>query len=310
MSTTVNNVDKDSTTGVVLSIHRASMHDGPGIRTTVFLKGCPLRCLWCHNPESQSFTPELLWTESRCTACGRCTGACPNHALDNGPASLDRSRCVRCGDCVEACYTGALEIVGREMTVAEAMADVLADRTYYETSGGGMTLSGGEPLAQFEFSMAMLRAAKDAGIHTCVDTCAFVRTERMLAAAEVTDLFLIDWKHTDSGRHKEYTGVDNELIRTNIVALDDAGAKSLFRCPIIPGLNDREEHLRGIAELVNGLHHVQGVEVLAYHPLGESKSDAMGKSYPLQGTPFTTAEQLAGWCDTLRKYTDVPLLNR
>ncbi len=298
-----------SVTGTILSIERCSMHDGPGIRTTVFLKGCPLRCLWCHNPESQAFEAELFFLHERCRQCGACVAVCTLgcHGVGDGEHRIDRSACTACGRCVEACACGALEIKGRPATVAEVMNEVEQDRAYFDASGGGLTLSGGEPTAQLDFSRALLDAARAASIHTCVETAAIAPTERLIELARRVDLFLIDWKETDPARHRQYTGVDCGRIRENILSLDAAGAAILLRCPIVPGLNDRDDHFAGIAELAEALQHGQGVEVMPYHPMGSSKSRSLGRDYPLPDTDFAEPAQADRWRAAIAARTRRPV---
>lgn len=286
------------------------MHDGPGVRTTVFLKGCPLHCLWCHNPESRAFGRELWFLRERCTACGTCADACRRgaHVLTAGDGhAVDRSRCTACGQCVQACPSGALEIKGRPLGVDEVIAEIERDRAYYEASGGGMTVSGGEPTAQSAFTLALVAAARRGGIHTCVETCAHSPRERLVELAGHVDLFLIDWKETDPARHRRYTGVDNEAIRQNILALDRGGAEILLRCPIVPSLNDRADHFVGIAALASELRNVRGIEVMPYHPLGASKSRNLGVDYPLEDVGFAQADQVDHWRAQIAARTSVPV---
>lgn len=285
------------------------MHDGPGVRTTVFLKGCPLRCLWCHNPESQAFGPELWFLGERCTGCGACVGACDRgvHERTDGTHAIVRARCAACGRCVQACPSGALEIKGSTRSVADVLAEVERDRAYYEASGGGLTVSGGEPTAQFEFTLALVAAAGEAGIHTCIETCAHAPPERLATLAEHVELFLIDWKETDAAEHRKHTGVGNETIRENILALDRGGASILLRCPIVPGLNDRPDHFAGIAALAGTLRNVRGVEVMPYHPLGASKSRNLGVDYPLADVGFPEPEQVDRWRAEIARRTAVPV---
>lgn len=295
--------------GIVFDIQRMSVHDGPGIRTTVFLKGCPLRCLWCHNPESKHRRPELAFYENLCIGCGDCLEACPNrcHTLVDGEHRIDRTACVQCGACERVC-TGALKIVGRESTVQEVMREVMKDVRFYKTSGGGMTVSGGEPLMQADFAIALLRAAKEEGLHTCVETAGHVQKEALMEAAPLVDLFLFDVKETDPERHREYTGVDNRRILENLFALDAAGRPLIMRCPIIPGLNDRDEHLKSVAELANRLNHVQAIHIEPYNSFGEGKSRSIGVDYALHGIEMPEDEQTARWCETVRACTKVPVM--
>lgn len=287
--------------GRIFQIQRFSIQDGPGIRTTVFLKGCPLHCLWCHNPESRSPRHQLFFSPAQCIGCGACIECCPQHAhqMEDGVHVLDREACVVCGACAEHCYSGALEFIGRDMTVDEVIAEVLKDRPFYETSGGGMTLSGGEPLAQFEFSRALLAAARGNGMHTCVETSAFAPFEHL--AALRPDLFYIDCKETDPARHLEYTGVALAPIVENLTRLDALGALTVLRCPIIPGLNAREDHFRAIAELANSLQHIKEVHLLPYHPLGRSKLERLGQADSNPDWKFPEKEEVQEWIDAVAR---------
>jgi len=259
---------------MVFDIQRLSVHDGPGIRTTVFLKGCPLRCVWCHNPESQSFTRSMGLSKEKCTLCGECAMVCDAHKLSADGHVLDRSACIACGKCADACLNGAILSSGREATVEEVMADVLRDRIFYKNSGGGVTFSGGEPLSQPAFLKSLLRAAKEAGLHTCVDTSGYGSSESIRAIAPDTDLFLFDWKESDNEKHLQFTGVSNEPIKQNLELLCELGAKVILRCPIIPGLNDTESHLKGIAELAAQHSCITAVNIMAFHKLGDGKYTA------------------------------------
>lgn len=265
-------------TGRIFEIQRYCIHDGPGIRTTVFLKGCPLNCLWCHNPEGISRERALSFIFARCIGCGYCFRTCAQqaHAMADKAHTLDRSRCRVCGACARECYAGALEMVGRDVTVEETLAEVLKDRPFYETSGGGMTLSGGEPLMQIDFTEALLRAAREVGLNNCMETCGFADYNRFERVIGLVDLFLYDLKETDPARHQEFTGVPLEPILRNLRALHAAGAAIQLRLPIVPGCNDRPEHLRAVAALARELPKLRGVEIMPYHRLGESKVERMG----------------------------------
>lgn len=294
--------------GTVFDIQKFSVHDGPGIRTTVFLKGCPLHCLWCHNPESWQAQPELLFSAEKCTGCGACAKECPNgcHSFRNGVHHLNRIRCTGCGACAKSCRTEALELCGRRETAEEVLAEVLRDRPFYENSGGGMTLSGGEPLAQFAFSLELLKQAKANGLHTCLETCGYAPRDHYLALLPFTDLFLFDVKTVDAEKHRSFTGQDNRLILDNLRALDNAGAALHLRCPLIPGMNDSEAELHGIGVLANSLAHVQEIEVEPYHPLGVSKAHRLGFADAFTA-PFTPKKQSDLWIARIAETTAVPV---
>jgi pyruvate formate lyase activating enzyme len=269
-----------SAAGLIFDVQRASFHDGPGLRTTVFLKGCPLKCCWCHNPESIRSAPEILFNAESCVGCGRCAEVCPTgcHSIQDGGHRFDREKCTVCAMCVDVCPVAALEKNGRNASVDELMDLIVRDRSYYDRSGGGLTVSGGEPMMQCEFVAALLAEAKREGIHTCVDTSGFVPFGSFQRILDHADLFLYDIKETNPDLHFEYTGVPNELILENVHRLDDAGKQIILRCPVIPGLNDRADHFLAIKSLANSLSHVLEVNVMPFHPFGGSKRKKLGKS--------------------------------
>ncbi|MGC8833939.1 MAG: glycyl-radical enzyme activating protein, partial [Armatimonadota bacterium] len=243
-------IQSSSTAGLVFNIQRFCLHDGPGIRTTVFFKGCPLNCLWCHNPESQSMHPELLFHADRCTGCARCIRVCPNSAVElrsAPPVYLNRELCRTCGACVEVCPAEARAVSGRWMTAEEVLAAAERDRRYYTASGGGITLSGGEPTLQLDFAEAVLKLAKAADLHTCVDTCGFAPWEAFERLLPLTDLFLYDLKAISPELHLSTTGADNRPILDNARRLAASGAEIVFRIPVVPGINDSAEELHAIA---------------------------------------------------------------
>lgn len=292
--------------GMVFNIQKFCLQDGPGIRTTVFLKGCPLHCAWCHNPESHFEKSIVLYDREKCVACGRCGETCQNRAhVFEIEHTIDREKCITCGACVEVCGYDALELAGKEMTVDEVILEVLKDRAFYENSGGGLTLSGGEPLLQFDFSYELLRQARLNGINTCVETCGFASTEKIIKIAEVTDFFLYDWKLTDDRLHKEYTGVSNSLILKNLQMIDSLGAKIVLRCPIIPEINDTEQHFEGIARVANSLKNILRVEVEPYHSLGNEKYRKIGLSKDPKGFKLPDSAQIENWINRIQQQTNV-----
>ena len=289
-------------TGMVFDIQRFSVHDGPGIRTTVFLKGCPLRCFWCHNPEGIARGQELSFQPDRCIDCGACLETCrrDGHAITaEGRHVLVRDRCEICGRCATQCYARALEIVGREMSVQDVVSEVRQDQPFYETSGGGMTLSGGEPLEQFEFCLALLREARQAGLHNCLDTTGLAATERVLRTLPLVDMYLFDVKDTDPDRHRAHTGVGNELILANLRRLHAEGAAIRVRVPLIPGANDREDNFRGIARLAAELPNLEGIELMPYHGLGAGKLTRLGRPEDPRDVRTPDAATINGWIDRL-----------
>jgi glycyl-radical enzyme activating protein len=299
------------TSGTVFDLQRFSIHDGPGIRTTVFLKGCALRCLWCHNPESMSFDSEIAFTPAKCIACGACARACTHgcHVItDAGRHEYRNAACVRCGECAGVCAAGALEVIGRERSTDEVLAEALRDRAYYDTSGGGLTISGGEPTGQEEFTAALLAAAKGShGLHTCVETCGHAPFDRLARLLTHVDLFLYDIKETEPRRHREYTGVDNELILANLARLDGAGARIVLRCPIIPTLNDRDDHFIALAALAEKFGNVQGINVLAFHPYAEHKWNKVMKPYSLRHLKAPDEPMVKDWIKRIKSRTSKPV---
>lgn len=298
-------------TGRIFDIQRFSIHDGPGIRTTVFLKGCPLRCLWCGNPESISPRPQLSFTAERCIGCGACVGACTAGAIRldaSGRAMVDRQRCNHCGACATVCDPQALEMVGRDATVGEILDVVLRDADYYAQSGGGLTLSGGEPLLQPDFSEALLHAAKGRGLHCCVETSGYAGWEVLDRLRLAVDLWLFDYKESDPNLHARHTGRELQTILQRVRQLHDSGAAILLRCPMIPGHNARREHLDGIAALARSLPRLRGVELLPYYDLWRAKLRRLGLRTELpESVKPPSPETVRSWNAYLRE-RGVPLV--
>jgi pyruvate formate lyase activating enzyme len=288
-------------TGLIFDIQRTSLNDGPGIRTTVFFKGCPLKCLWCHNPESISFKPQISFNEERCVNCLSCVEACENGAQQavRGSHHMDHALCAVCGSCLPVCSHEALKMIGEVWSVGQIMAEVERDLDYYANSGGGITLSGGEPMGQLDFALAILRACKERGIHTCVDTSGFAPQRKYGAILPFTDLFLFDYKATDRAAHQNLTGFPNDRILANLEYLYNHGSAIILRCPLVPGVNDTHEHLDGIARIGRKYPDLRGIELMAYHDFGKDKRLRIGQEYLLKGVQ--TADEMAkqGWLKTL-----------
>lgn len=262
----------------VTDIQKGCTHDGPGLRTTVFLKGCPLHCRWCHNPETQHKGKETYYRPDKCIGCFRCVEVCPAgiHSSQDGMHLYDPQGCIRCMACSEACPGGAMEAVSKTMELEDVVNEVLSDRVFYRRRGG-LTISGGEPTLQREGLLALLDAVKAEGIHTCLETCGYFPESLVPALAERVDLFLFDVKDTDNARHLENTGVELSRILYNLQLLDRCGAKTVLRCILIPEVNLLDGHAQSLAELYRSLSHCQYIELLPYHPYGLSKSEQLGR---------------------------------
>ena len=266
-------------TGMVFDIQHFSVSDGPGIRTVVFLKGCPLRCRWCHNLESYLARPEIMAYAERCVGCGACVAACPQGITGiRGQESSWRESCIGCGNCVAACGAGALEMAGNRMTLEQVMGELLEDVSFYRTSGGGITLSGGEPMSQPQFALAIAKAAKEQHLHVAMETSGYCDADHLMAIRPYVDLFLYDYKLTGDEAHRKYTGVDQQRILENLHHLDDSGAAIVLRCPMIPGVNVNAGHEAGIIRLAASLQHVQQIHLEPYHNIGLSKWERLGMS--------------------------------
>jgi pyruvate formate lyase activating enzyme len=280
--------------GTITEIQRFSVHDGPGIRTTVFFKGCNLRCFWCHNPETHRPEPELQLQLERCIACGACFAVCETgaHQMVDGERVFERAKCVACGRCAQECYAEALTLVGRRVDVAEVMREVLADRPFYANSGGGVTLSGGEPLLQPAFCEALLTACRKEGIHTAVETAANVPWERIKALLPLLDLVMLDIKVLDETLHREATGVGNERILANVERLGTTDKPLIVRTPVIPGVNDTQDAIAAIARFASRLPNLVYYELLPFHPMAASKYDSLGREYAARTLARPTPETI------------------
>ncbi len=293
-------------TGVVWDIRKYSLHDGPGIRTTVFLKGCPLACRWCCNPESQDGRPELTWFREKCLSCGTCVTVCIRDAVivdRSGHRRIDPARCDLCGECAMRCAAAAMVLVGRTMTVDEVLREVAQDAIFYSRSGGGLTLSGGEPLAQPVFAADVLRRYKSdyVGVHTSVETCGEAAWEDVALLAPHVDVFLYDIKHMDAFEHRRLTGAGNERILENAARLAASGASLVVRLPLLPEWNDNAVNLRRTAEFARSVLRVDRVDLLPYHRLGEPKYSRIGRRYHLPAARAASEADVAAARDVLER---------
>lgn len=279
--------------GVIFDIQHYSIHDGPGIRTTVFLKGCPLRCLWCSNPESQRNHPEIMFDTSRCILCGRCIEVCPHKASikQENEIQISRELCQGCATCVALCPGEARQITGSIRTVEEVLQEIVKDRLFYENSGGGVTLSGGEPMNQPTFTGALLKLCKDKGIHTVLDTSGYVPMELWDRVLDYVDMILYDFKQMDPEKHKEFTGVSNELILANARKLASQKIPMVIRIPLIPGYNDTDKNSESCARFIKELGIIN-VELLPFHKLCVSKYAKLQKEWKLDGVISPARERL------------------
>ncbi len=303
--------------GMVFDIKKYSINDGPGIRTTVFLSGCPLSCGWCHNPESQSLQPVLLYRANRCLGCGACMEVCPEGAITESNVSrrwtieswetfdsmtTDRSKCTHCQTCAAACCSGAREFSGKEMSVSQVMAQVEREIPFYDQSGGGVTFSGGEPLMQPGFLSALLKACRKQEIHTVVDTSGFANWQVFEQIRGEVDLFLYDLKLMDSEKHREVTGVGNEVILSNLWKLSERGHRIVVRVPLVPGMNDDEQNLLASGKFLASLPRLESVELMGYHDIAQAKYEALGVEYKLVGLKSPGEEEMRNAAELLRSY--------
>lgn len=268
-------------TGLIFDVKHFAVHDGPGVRTTIFLKGCPLGCLWCHSPESQEAKPQIAFNPDRCIGCGSCVESCQEGALLS-PGKFDVGKCTLCGSCVDECYSNALEMIGKYVDVGCILNVVDRDRAVIDRSGGGVTISGGEPLSQPDFTLRLLTTLKEEGYHTALDTCGHAPIAVLDSMLPYVDLLLYDVKHMDPESHRELTGVSNETILSNLRYVARRMMPLHIRMPLIPGVNDSEENLEDTCTFIKGLERVDTIELLPYHRLGVSKYSAINKEFALR----------------------------
>lgn len=270
--------------GIITNIQKFSTGDGPGIRTTVFVKGCPLRCLWCQNPETWTKTPQIAWYKTKCIGCGNCIENCPNEAISEEGDTLvpEKELCEACGRCVKECPKGARELIGEKISTEKVLEEIMKDKVFYEESGGGVTISGGEALVQPEFTEELLRKCKNENIHTALDTSGYSEPESIENILPYTDLVLYDLKHSDSEKHEELTGVPLNKILKNLKTIDNKGIPIWIRTPIVPDLTDDVENIRKIAELISELENVERYDLLPYNPLVKSDYENIDERYPLE----------------------------
>lgn len=286
-------------TGLILDYEHFAVHDGPGIRLVVFLKGCPLRCRWCHTPESQRGDPELLYCRERCLDCGSCGGLSRRLPLTSFSAEeLSLAR---------RCPVRAVVASGVPATAEEVVAEAAKERMFFSESGGGLTVSGGEPLFQAEFTLEIVRAAAARNIRCCIETCGYGRYEDLKKLLPYTDIFLYDCKASDPEQHRKFTGVDNTLILENLRKLNADGARIQLRCPLIPGVNDRKEHLLAIAALAEELEHVEAVHVEPFHPMARGKYQNLNRPYENLPKDFPTEAEIGYYVDTIARHTGKPV---
>jgi len=287
----------NTTKGIVFQIIHGSFVDGPGIRTTVFLKGCPLSCAWCCNPEGQSAEVELKYAEELCNGCGGCLNVCKERAItvydapDGSRVLIDRDKCTNCLECVGVCYTGALDSFGKIYSVAELFDIINKDVSFYKATGGGVTIGGGEPTLQAEFTLELLRVCKANRIHTALDTCGFTINALGVEALKEADLILLDIKGLDKRTHIASTGVDNEMILGNLALLDRIKKPVIIRLPIIPGINDSDAQLDALAGFLSEFRCIERVDIMGYHEYGVVKYRELGMQYAMSGKPYS-AERL------------------
>lgn len=288
--------------GIIFNIQKFCIHDGDGIRTCVFLKGCPLSCIWCHNPESIEKNPILSFDKQRCTLCGRCLDICSARRIENGILGIDRKSCISCGKCVNVCMNSANEIIGKELSASEVMDEVLKDKIFYETSEGGLTVTGGEPSYQSDFTLKLLTLAKNEGISIAIETCGIGSREFYEKAADLGTTFLYDIKCIDPIRHRNLTGADNTHILSNLHYLMDRSADIIIRLPLIPDCNDSDSDIALLSDFLNqNTGRYRYAEIMPYHSLGIGKAEKIGKT-AVYSHKNASDDDTSRWCSLFRSH--------
>lgn len=284
-------------TGVVMDIQKFCLQDGPGIRTTVFLKGCNMKCKWCHNPESIEIAPTLMYYDEKCIKCHACEKVClaDVHSFKNKVHCIDRTKCINCGKCIDACLNQALDVIGKKYLVEQIMAEIVKDEKYYVNSGGGVTFSGGEATIQFEFLLELMKKCKEKSYSIALETNGLISKNKILLLLEYTDLFLLDYKVTGDENHVKWTGANNKITIQTLEIINCIGGSVILRCPIIPGVNDVEDHFEAIRKLKEHYNCIKQVDIMAYHDIGKGKWEQCGKTYELPHIKTVSKEQKEEW---------------
>lgn len=288
--------------GIVFDIQKFSVNDGPGIRTTVFLKGCNLRCLWCHNPESFEIKPQLSFESSKCIGCKKCLEVCPEnvHEFVEGKHIVHFNQCIECGKCIDVCIPNALKIIGKEMSVEKVICEILSDKIFYDSSGGGVTFSGGEPTLQFDFLLKLIEECKRQNIHVCVDTNGIMEQCKREQLGKVCDLFLVDYKATDTNIHRKLVGDGNSEVIKTLEYFNSINKPVILRCPVIPGLNDSKDHFESIKQIKKKYKNIQSVDLMAYHATGRKKWVDIGLDYSLNYLESVKPDQKKIWEELIK----------